>query len=70
MKENENNDSVAMFIMESTTHIIALHKKCDMLMRVNEEHVRALQSVLLRIRALENENAKLKKEFEQLSLLN
>ena len=70
MNNNEEGSQVALFIIEATAHIMTLHKKCDTLIRVNEAHVKTLESVLLRIRALENENAKLKKEFEQLSLLN
>ena len=68
--DKELERELAVFVIEATNHINELHKSVISLSTISVEHSMTLKAMLLRIRALENENAKMRKEFEQLSLLN
>lgn len=68
--DKELQKEIVDFIVEAANQIGSLHEKYAMLADLHSESVKTIQYMLLRISVLEVENEKLKKELEQISLLN
>ena len=66
----DNKNPLSEFIVETTAHILDLHGRCESLLRLGEEQTSVIIALRERIKCLEKEQQTLRKEIEQISLLN
>ena len=71
------DNPLSEFIFETTEHILKLHEQCrdlytrtDQLLKVAEAMSETVTALRDRVKNLEDERDALKKEIEQISLLN